>query len=93
MRSLLVVGADYLGEIPNKLSTMGFNEIMHINGRKVQMVKKEIPENINCILVLTDFVNHNLAKVIKEKAKSRSIPVFYAKRSWCSIYKVLEKAV
>ncbi|MED4455753.1 DUF2325 domain-containing protein [Metabacillus fastidiosus] len=86
MGSLLVVGADHLGVITNKLLSVGFDEILHISGRKVQMVKKEIPGNISFILVLTDYVNHNLSTVIKQKAKSQSIPVFYAKRSWSSIY-------
>ncbi|MGG3891476.1 DUF2325 domain-containing protein [Metabacillus fastidiosus] len=93
MGSLLVVGADNLGVITNKLLSVGFDEILHISGRKVQMVKKEIPGNISFILVLTDYVNHNLSTVIKQKAKSQSIPVFYAKRSWSSIYQVIKNAV
>lgn len=91
MSSLLIVGADHLGEIQDKLTSVGFNEILHINGRKGKMVKKEIPANISCILVLTDYVNHNLSTVIKKRAKSQSIPIYYAKRSWCSIYKVLKQ--
>ncbi|WP_338472765.1 DUF2325 domain-containing protein [Niallia sp. XMNu-256] len=90
MGSLLIVGADHLGVIPDKLSTVGFDEVLHINGRKVQMVKKDLPENISYILILTDYVNHNLSSVIKKRAKNRSIPIYYAKRSWCSIYKALK---
>ncbi|WP_147534612.1 DUF2325 domain-containing protein [Bacillus marasmi] len=93
MRSLLIVGADNLGGIPEKLTTVGFNEVLHIDGRKVQMVKKELPEKVSCILVLTDFVNHNLTSVIKKRAKSQSIPVYYAKRSWCSIYNAIKGVV
>lgn len=89
MRSLLIVGADHLGDIPDKLTSAGFDNVFHINGRKKQMVKKDIPEKVGCVLVLTDYVNHNLASVIKKRAKSQSIPVYYAKRSWCSICKVL----
>ncbi|KAA9021589.1 DUF2325 domain-containing protein [Niallia endozanthoxylica] len=85
MNSLLIIGGDDLGVIPDKLSSYGFDEILHTNGRKVKMVSKKIPEHINCILVLTDFVNHNLSTVIKKRAKTKSIPIFYAKRSWSSI--------
>jgi hypothetical protein len=88
--SLLIVGADHLGVIPDKLSSVGFDEVLHITGRKVQMVKKDIPENISYILILTDYVNHNLSTVIKKRAKNQSIPIYYAKRSWCSIYKALK---
>jgi hypothetical protein len=91
MNSLLIIGADHLGVIPDKLSSVGFDQILHINGRKVQMVKRAIPENISCILVLTDYVNHNLSTVIKQRAKSQSIPIFYAKRSWTSINNALQR--
>src|SRR3954447_19713183 len=93
MSSLLIVGADHLGVIREKLSSVGFDEILHINGRKVKMVKSKIPESISCILVLTDYVNHNLSTVIKQRAKSQSIPIFYAKRSWCSIHNALKGIV
>ena len=91
MKSLLIVGADNLGNIPGKLEQLGINEIIHINGRKVRQVKREIPEGIDSILVLTDFINHNLAKVFKKKAQEGSVPIYYAKRSWCSIYQALSK--
>ena len=57
------------------------------------MVKKDIPESVSCILVLTDYVNHNLSTVIKKRAKKQSIPVYYAKRSWSSIHRVLEGVI
>lgn len=89
MASLMVVGADHLGNIQEKLVTQGFENVLHIDGRKVQVVKRSIPEHIDIILVLTDYINHNLAKVIKQKAKESNKPVFYCKRSWSSIQKVL----
>jgi hypothetical protein len=91
MPSLLIIGADHLGTIENKLAKLGFNHISHITGRKSQEVKKSIPENIDLILVLTDYVNHNLSKVIKQQARELSLPIFFAKRSWSSIHKVLSE--
>lgn len=89
--SLMIVGADHLGGIEDKLSAIGFHEVFHVTGRKVQAVKQEIPEKINLVLVLTDYINHNLAKVIKQKAKEQSLPICYAKRSWSSIYQALHE--
>lgn len=89
--SLMIVGADHLGGIEEKLSDIGFQEVFHVTGRKVQAVKKEIPEKINLVLVLTDYINHNLAKVIKQKAKEQSLPICFAKRSWSSIYQALNE--
>ncbi|ARK28604.1 DUF2325 domain-containing protein [Halalkalibacter krulwichiae] len=91
MSALLIVGADHLGAIPKKLESLGFSEIIHVSGRKVQMVKKEIPTHIDLILVLTDFINHNLTGVLKRKASEQKIPICYAKRSWCSIYQAIGK--
>jgi len=91
MSSLLVVGADHLGNITDKLMSSGFKEIIHLDGRKVNMVKRGIPEHIDLVLVMTDYVNHNLAKVIKQKAKSQEKPIYFVKRSWSSIHPVLQK--
>ncbi|ANB57139.1 hypothetical protein GFC29_2138 [Anoxybacillus sp. B7M1] len=92
MSSLLVVGADHLGNITDKLINSGFKEIIHLDGRKVNMVKRDIPEHIDLVLVMTDYVNHNLAKVIKQKAKNQEKPIYFVKRSWSSIHLVLQKA-
>ncbi|WP_158737945.1 DUF2325 domain-containing protein [Alteribacillus sp. YIM 98480] len=89
MKSLMIVGADKLGSIPVRLNELGFQHILHVSGRKVKMVHKDIPERIDLVLVLTDFINHNISKKLTEKAKNRSIPICYAKRSWCSIYQSL----
>jgi hypothetical protein len=86
----MVVGADHLGTITEKLISTGFGEIHHIDGRKVNSVKKGIPESIDIVFVLTDYVNHNLAKVIKQKAKEKDKPIYFVKRSWSSIYPVIE---
>lgn len=89
MASLLIVGADHLGNIVDKLSNYGFDDVQHITGRKTQSVKKAISEDTDLILVLTDYVNHNLSKVIKQKAKEQELPICFAKRSWCSISQAL----
>ncbi len=72
MASLLVVGADHLGNITDKLVNSGFREIIHVNGRKVNMVKRDIPEHVDAVLVMIDYINHNLAKKVKEKARRKA---------------------
>lgn len=91
MGPLLIIGADHLGDIPNKLTEVGFEEVLHIKGRNTNKLKKELPRKVSCILVLTDFVNHNLSTYIKKQAKRQAIPIYYAKRSWCSINHVLTR--
>jgi hypothetical protein len=90
MASLLVVGADHLGNIVHKLGEAGFDRVSHVSGRNPKAVKKAIPEHVDLILVLTDYVNHNLSKVVKQQAKELSLPICFAKRSWCSIYQAIQ---
>lgn len=89
VRSLLIVGADHLGNISSQLEGIGIEKISHLTGRKCQEVKRGIPDNVDAVLILTDFVNHNLSKTIKQRAKEQSKPIYFAKRSWCSIYQAL----
>ncbi|OEH91529.1 DUF2325 domain-containing protein [Bacillus solimangrovi] len=90
MENILIIGADRLGKIEKNLLEYGFSNVTHIDGRKVKMVHRKIPEQVDIILILTDFINHNLANTIKNKAKQNNIPTLYARRSWCSIAKSLE---
>ncbi len=85
--SILIVGGDYLGNIPEKLDQLGFREIHHITGRGGQKIHDGIPRVIDFILVLYDCVNHNLAYKMKRFSTTRGIPIIYARRSWPSIYR------
>ncbi len=84
--SILIVGGDHLGSIPKELKKIGLDDIQHVSGRNKNGIKKGIPVTVGLIIVLHDFVNHNLAHVIKKSAKKLNIPVIFARRSWSSIY-------
>lgn len=88
--SIMVVGGDHLGSIGKNLNKMGYEEINHIKGRKDSDVKLKIPRDTSMVLVLTDYINHNLAKKVKEKAKQNDTPIIYAKRSWSDIYSSIQ---
>jgi hypothetical protein len=53
------------------------------------VIKRGMPMTMDMIIVLYDYVNHNLTDVIKKSAKELNIPVVFARRSWSSIYKRL----
>src|SRR4051794_9027715 len=91
MTSLLIVGGDKIDKLAEKLEDHGFDEVIHVSGRKANMVKTSISPKVELILILTDYINHNLSSVIKRKAHEQSIPICFAKRSWSSIYKEVEK--
>ncbi len=87
--SVLIVGGDHLGSIPKQLKKIGVDDIRHMNGRNRNVIKKGMPMSMDLIIVLHDYVNHNLAQVTKKQAKECNIPVVFARRSWSSIYKQL----
>lgn len=87
--SVLIVGGDHLGSIPKELKKIGVDDIRHMSGRNRNVIKKGMPIRMDLIIVLHDYVNHNLAKVTKKLAKEANIPVVFARRSWSSIYKNL----
>ncbi|MEH7255259.1 DUF2325 domain-containing protein [Neobacillus niacini] len=88
---MLIIGGDRLGSIIKNLEGEGFNDVIHLNGRKKQFVRKDIPRKVDLILVLTDFINHNLTATIKRKAHEHGIPICFSKRSWCFIHAEIQK--
>jgi hypothetical protein len=81
--SIVVIGGDSLGSIEKNLYAMGVTELVHISGRKVSDRKNiTLPSTTAFVLVLTDFINHNIVKSVKNVAKSQSIPMIFSKRSW-----------
>jgi hypothetical protein len=92
MKSLLVIGGDRIGNILKDLEGEGFMEVIHLNGRKKKMVRTDIPRKVDLILVLTDFINHNLIGAIKRKAQESGIPICFSKRSWCFIREEIKRS-
>jgi len=86
MMSIVVIGADYLGTIEKNLYSLGVTELTHIDGRKISNQNKiSIPKKTQFVLVLTDYLNHNTAKMVKNLAKMQSVPLIFSKRSWGSV--------
>lgn len=84
--SIVVIGADYLGVIEKNLYSMGVKELTHITGRRMSNQSKiNIPKRTDLVLVFTDYVNHNTAKMVKSIAKNQEIPLVFCKRSWCAV--------
>jgi len=91
--SVLIIGGDHLGSIPKELKKIGVDDIRHMSGRNRNVIKKGMSTSMDLIIVLHDYVNHNLANVTKKHAKECNIPVVFAKRSWSSIYKKLPSSL
>lgn len=89
--SVLVIGGDNLGSLMQQLRIKGFEEINHVSGRKKRDRKVSIPNNTDLVLILTDYVGHQLTKQIKESTKDSKAEIMYSKRSWTHMEKGIEE--
>ncbi len=87
--TVLLVGADRLGNIPKELEEFGYNQIIHWSGRKAKTRNQSIPSKIDMVLVFSDFVSHGLMDAVKEQAKRRRLSIVFAKRGTSNLKKVL----
>ncbi len=85
---VLVIGGDHLGSIASNLEGLGYKSIQHVKGRTEKRV--DIPAGTELVLVLVDYVNHNLARWVKDQAKARKLPIVFSRRSWSDICRNLE---
>ncbi|MEN1761236.1 DUF2325 domain-containing protein [Anoxynatronum sibiricum] len=86
----LLVGADRLGNIPEALESFGIKEYTHWTGRKKGMRRMEIPEETDVIIVFTDFIEHNMTKLVKDQAKQMKIPCVFSRRACSDLVNKLE---
>ena len=85
--SILMIGGDNVTSITSMLNDYGVDEVIHWDGRKKSsVVRKEIPERTECIIMLTSYLNHNAMKYFKNLAKKKDIPLICAERSVTSVY-------
>lgn len=78
--SLFIIGGDTLGKLEYKMAELGFNDIIHLSGRKKGVCRNfQLPRGVDMVLVLTDYVNHNLMQKVKLEARSKGIKLFFAR--------------
>ena len=83
--SVLLIGGDRIGSITQKLRERGFDDIQHVTGRKHGNRKIKISANTDLVLVLVDFVEHNLVEIVKKESKKVGVRVEFSRRSWISM--------
>lgn len=83
--SVMIIGGDDIGTIKTLLLDLGAAKINHIAGRKNSDSFRELPCDTRCVIMLTNFINHNAMKAFKKQAKSRNIPLICVKKCIHSI--------
>lgn len=91
--SAVIVGADRLGNIPNLLQLHNIKIKQHISGRDPAHQKKNLalPSGTELLILLTDFLGHNVMKSFRSAAVRSGIKVVACRRSVCSVKEVLTK--
>ncbi|KIA80244.1 MULTISPECIES: DUF2325 domain-containing protein [Chromobacterium] len=78
----LLVGADSLGNIPEVLRSYDIRIARHICGRNVAHQRRApLPGRPDLLILLTDFLGHNVMRNYRDSAAALGIPVLACRRS------------
>ena len=91
--SAVIVGADRLGNIPDLLKGHNIAIRHHISGRDPSHQKKtlQLPSGTELLILLTDFLGHNVMKTFRAAAQRAGIRVLACRRSVCSMKQALNQ--
>lgn len=83
----VVVGADRLGNIPETLSALGVTIALHIDGRHAAHQRRlpGLPQGTQLLILLTDFLGHNVMRHFRDLARAHAVPVVCCRRSTISV--------
>lgn len=89
--SAVVVGADRLGNIPDVLRGHNIAIMQHISGRDPAHQKKtlQLPSGTQLLILLTDFLGHNVMKTFRAAAQRSGVRVLVCRCSACSMKQAL----
>lgn len=89
----LIVGADSLGNIPELLGAHNIAIRHHVSGRSPAHQKKtlQLPSGTELVILLTDFLGHNVMKRFRNAAQRSGIRVLACRRSVCSLQQALTR--
>jgi len=79
--AVLIVGGDRISNIRDYLNEHGYQNVNHWAARRNSDCHKIIPKNTKLIVVLTDFLNHGMAKRLRRDATQLGLPMVFSKNS------------
>ncbi|PRY97537.1 hypothetical protein BCM14_1997 [Jezberella montanilacus] len=87
----VVVGADRLGNIPELLRGHNIHITHHISGRDPSHQKKtlQLPSGTGLVILLTDFLGHNVMKTFRQAAQRQGVRIVACRRSVCAVQQAL----
>jgi hypothetical protein len=87
----VVVGADRLGNIPELLSSHNIRITQHVSGRHAAHQRRgmQLPTDTELVILLTDFLGHNVMKSFRQAAQRSGARVMACRRSVCAMQQAL----
>lgn len=76
----MIVGGDNIDATRRALIAGGYSDVVHWSGRKRSDLTRAVPAGIEHMVIMLAFVNHNLARRMKQVARSQRISVAYIGR-------------
>lgn len=83
----MVVGADRLGNIPERLGDLGIRITKHVSGRNAVHQRRipPLPKDIQLLILFTDFLGHNVMRSFRMQAQAEGVRVVACRRSASSL--------
>lgn len=83
--SVLVIGGDKITRLQSLLLSLGATKTHHWDSRRNSTSHKQLPQETDMIIMMTDFLKHNSMDHFKRQAKKCDIPFICVKgMSGCS---------
>lgn len=89
----LIVGGDYVKPIKKVIAGKGVRRIEHWDGRKPSDLRKTFPKDTRLVVLLCDYLNHGLAKKVRDDAERLGLPVIYCRRSLGQFCRKLDEII
>ena len=67
--------------LKREILAYGHADIEHWSGRKVGFARRLLPENARLIVLLCDYVNHNLAITLNRRARRSGAALLFCRHS------------
>jgi hypothetical protein len=77
----LVIGGDRIDSIRRELAEHGREEIEHWGGRKPADTRRAISARVDLVILVTDYLSHNMLYSATMRATRLDLPIIYSRRS------------
>jgi len=91
----MLVGADRLGSIPDRLAAFGITITRHVSGRNAMDQRRvpALPKNIDLLILFTDFLGHNVMRSFRSQAQADGVNVVACRRAASCLAEELERCL